>query len=71
MADQKLQVNVDFTNYPDLYEALEKLVEERDTDRSKFIRQLVRKEVTKGRQDQSPTVTRSKKNAARPEAVAA
>lgn len=69
MAEQKLQVNVDFTNYPELYDALEKLVAERDTDRSKLIRQLVRQEVTK--QDQSPTITRrSKKNARLPETVA-
>ena len=47
MADEKLQVNVDFTNYPELYEALEKLVKKQDTDRSKLIRGLVRKEVVR------------------------
>jgi metal-responsive CopG/Arc/MetJ family transcriptional regulator len=40
--EEKLQVNVDFTKYPELYQALDKLVEELDTDRSKLIRQLVR-----------------------------
>lgn len=46
MADtDKKQVNVDFTKYPELYDALESLVEDLDTDRSKLIRQLVREKV--------------------------
>jgi metal-responsive CopG/Arc/MetJ family transcriptional regulator len=68
--EKKLQVNVDFTQYPELYEALEKLVNDQDTDRSKFIRQLVRKEVMQSSGAQSPTRSKSKKNAA-PDMVAA
>jgi metal-responsive CopG/Arc/MetJ family transcriptional regulator len=59
--DKKLQVNVDFTQYPELYEALETLVIEQDTDRSKFIRQLVRREITQSAENQSPP-RMSKKN---------
>jgi metal-responsive CopG/Arc/MetJ family transcriptional regulator len=68
--EKKLQVNVDFTQYPELYEALEKLVNEQDTDRSKFIRQLVRKEIMQSGGAQSPTRSKPKKNAA-PDMVAA
>ena len=67
MPDEKLQVNVDFTNFPELYKALEQRVKELDTDRSKFIRQLVRNEVLK---DPQPTA-RAKKNASRVESLAA
>ena len=42
---EKLQVNVDFTNFPELYADLMGMVEaDGDTDRSKFIRNLVRQE---------------------------
>lgn len=43
--DDKLQVNVDFTKYPELYAALEKMVDDLDTDKSKLIRQLVRERI--------------------------
>jgi metal-responsive CopG/Arc/MetJ family transcriptional regulator len=40
--DKKKQVNVDFSNFPELYDDLEKLVEEiGNTDRSKLVRQFV------------------------------
>ena len=44
MAETKLVV-VDFEKYPDLHAALESLVIELDTDKSKLIRQLVRERV--------------------------
>ncbi len=44
MAEIKKQVNVDFTNFPELLDDLDKMVEDDDTDRSKFIRKLVRQE---------------------------
>jgi metal-responsive CopG/Arc/MetJ family transcriptional regulator len=43
--DNKMQVNVDFSKFPELYAAFESLVEELDTDKSKLIRQLVRERV--------------------------
>jgi hypothetical protein len=43
--NDKKQVNVDFTNHPELYAALETLVNELDTDKSKLIRQLVRERI--------------------------
>jgi hypothetical protein len=39
---ERLQVNVDFTQYPELFTALETLESELDTDKSKLIRNLVR-----------------------------
>ena len=54
MAEEKKQVNVDFTNFPDLLDGLDQMVEEDGTDRSKFIRKLVRQELTRR---QSPTPT--------------
>ena len=46
MADEiKRQVNVDFTKFPELYEAFESLVDDLDTDKSKLIRQLIRERV--------------------------
>jgi hypothetical protein len=44
MTDDKsrLQVNVDFTKYPELYIALLTLESELDTDKSKLIRNLIR-----------------------------
>lgn len=53
MAEEKKQINVDFTNFPDLLEGLDQMVEEDGTDRSKFIRKLVRQELSRR---QSPTV---------------
>lgn len=46
MADEKKndQVNVDFSKYLDLLDALDDMVEADDTDRSKLIRKLVREE---------------------------
>ena len=63
---EKLQVNVDFTNFPDLYADLVKMIEaDGDTDRSKFIRKLVRQEVQRraGKlPEQLPLPTSTKKN---------
>lgn len=42
MDEEKKQINVDFSKYPELYRALGELVEELDTDRSKLVRQFVR-----------------------------
>lgn len=49
MADKKnrLQVNVDFTKYPELYKALLALESELDTDKSKLIRNLIREKTEK------------------------
>lgn len=48
MADEtKLQVNVDFSGYPELYKDLEAMVAEDMTDRSKFIRRLVQLEANR------------------------
>jgi hypothetical protein len=46
MADIKTsqQVNTDFSKYPELLMALDQMVEADGTDRSKFIRNLVRQE---------------------------
>lgn len=43
MAEEKLQINVDLTKYPELHRKLEQMVKEQDTDKSKFIRQLIRR----------------------------
>jgi len=42
--NEKLQVNVDFTPFPELYKQLEEMVNEDMTDRSKFMRRLVNQE---------------------------
>ncbi len=47
---ERLQVNVDFTDYPELYQDLFKMIEADDTDRSKFIRKLVREEIARRKQ---------------------
>jgi hypothetical protein len=49
MSDEttRLQVNVDFTKYPELYTALLTLEAELDTDKSKLIRNLVREKAQK------------------------
>lgn len=67
MAEEKNQVNVDFSKYPELHKALVKMVQDDDTDVSKFIRKLVREEV--GRRAQLPlpfptTESKQKKSAA-------
>jgi Arc/MetJ-type ribon-helix-helix transcriptional regulator len=51
MAEEtKLQVNVDFTNFPDLYNELEDMVaEDTEGNRSAFIRKLVREETARRR----------------------
>lgn len=49
MAEEKKQVNVDFSKFPELLADLDQMVEEDDTDRSKFIRKLVKQE--KARRD--------------------
>lgn len=54
MAEKKKndQVNVDFSKWLDLLADLDSMVEEDDSDRSKFIRKLVRAE--KARRQQLP-----------------
>jgi hypothetical protein len=46
MADEKKndQVNVDFSKFPELLAALDSMVEDDFTDRSKFVRKLIREE---------------------------
>ena len=46
------QVNVDFSKFLDLLDDLDGMVEEDDTDRSKFVRKLIREE--KARRQQLP-----------------
>jgi hypothetical protein len=40
----KLQVNIDFTKFPELYADLTTMVNADDLDNSKFIRKLIRQE---------------------------
>lgn len=65
MAEEKKndQVNVDFSKFLDLLEDLDEMVAEDFTDRSKFIRKLVRQE--KARRQQLPLpLTNEKKRSA-------
>lgn len=68
MVDKK-QVNVDFTKFPELLVDLDQMVDDDGTDRSKFIRKLIREE--KARRDAPqvqgslPTPNPRKRNAAR------
>lgn len=41
MADTSLQINVNFRYAPELLEALDRMVKEDDSDRSKFVRRLI------------------------------
>lgn len=71
---EKLQVNVDFTDFPELYEKLMEMIEADMTDRSKFIRRLVSQEVS--RRQQTPLLPvvdsgKGKKPASKTVAVAA
>lgn len=45
----RLQINVDLTKYPELYDALLTLEEELDTDKSKLIRNLIREKAQEHR----------------------
>jgi hypothetical protein len=63
------QVNVDFSKDVELYEDLEKMITADDTDRSKFIRKLVRQERDRRAQLPLPTITTEKKRSA--QAIAA
>lgn len=48
MAEEKNKlVHVDFSKYPELLEALDQMVEDDDSDRSKLIRKLVKQEKTR------------------------
>lgn len=51
---KNLQVNVNFSDVPELFEALEKMVAEDMMDRSKFIKKLVRQEVARRAQLELP-----------------
>jgi len=62
MADEKnTWVNVDFSKDPELLDALESMVTEDDTDRSKFIRKLIRQEQSRRTQLEFPFPTNPKK----------
>jgi metal-responsive CopG/Arc/MetJ family transcriptional regulator len=47
MAENNLQVNVNFKYNPELIELLDQMVKEDDSDRSKFIRRLIMQESTR------------------------
>ena len=53
MVDKK-QVNVDFSKFPELLVDLDQMVDDDGTDRSKFVRKLIREE--KVRRDASVTL---------------
>lgn len=71
MADTKLQINVDFTNAPELFEALEKMAADDYTDRSKMIRKLVAQEIARRQQLELPHPTKQSKTRKEPAALAA
>ena len=56
MENERLQVNVDFSNHPELYDALKQYVEAHDTDASKFIRRLVRRAMEREQRKQVAAV---------------
>ena len=62
MADQKKQVNVDFSNFPELLDGLDQMGQEDDTDRSKFIPKLVKQE--KARREATKLTPTQKKTTA-------
>jgi len=63
MDDKKIkpQVNVDFSKSPELLIDLDKLVKEDGTDRSKFIRKLVRQEIARRQQLPLPFIEQPKR----------
>lgn len=71
--ERNLQVNVNFSDMPELFDALEKMVAEdmmagERIDRSKFIKKLVRQEVARRAQLELPGMeqpAKGKKEAAR------
>lgn len=60
MADDKKQVNVDFSNHPELYQKLDDAVKKLDTDRSKLVRKLIREGLEQ--LEQSPTKDKKTRN---------
>ena len=60
MAEEKTtkQVNVNFEKDPDLLTALDEMVQEDESDRSKFIRRLIRQETVR-RQQESQRLVRT------------
>ena len=44
-AKQQLNVTVDFSKFPELWEGMEQVVKQEDSDKSKYIRRLVRQDV--------------------------
>lgn len=58
MADElkPIQVNTDFTKNPELLTQLDDMVREDESDRSKFIRKLIRQEYARRRQLSLPLV---------------
>lgn len=71
MADEKKndQVNVDFSKFPELLSALDSMVEADFTDRSKFIRKLIREE--QERRQPTPLSNSKSKNSQAAQALAA
>ena len=72
--DERLQVNVDFKNFPELLEQLDQMVKDDDTDRSKFLRKLIRDELARRQQlplfpEETKKKTNLKIRAARPDAI--
>jgi hypothetical protein len=74
----RVQVNVDFTNFPEVLRQLEEMVaQDPETDKSKFIRNLIRQEYTRRQQlplfpdDEPKKKTNPKIRAARADAVPA
>lgn len=65
------QVNVDFSKFLDLLDDLDSMVEEDFTDRSKFIRKLVRQEKARRQQLPLPSIEEKKSAEERREPVAA
>lgn len=66
---EKKQVNVDFTKFPELLVDLDQMVDDDGTDRSKFIRKLIREEKARRDasqvQDSPPTLNPRKRSTAR------
>ena len=76
--NDRVQVNVDFTNFPEVLKQLEEMVaQDPETDKSKFIRNLIRQEYARRQQlplfppDKHEKKTAPKIRAARADAVPA
>jgi metal-responsive CopG/Arc/MetJ family transcriptional regulator len=63
MADtnENTKVAVEFKDFPELLEAMDQMVVDDDTDRSKFIRKLIRQEQSRRHQLELPLPTKQPK----------